>query len=994
MFVFKGLLALQINYPLKIQKMFRTYFTAVVLITIALWLSPVSGQEYEPFKGKVMERMTKSFSDAVEYDLLYPTYKTKGRRIVNEINRYPVLPFDESKVIYKAPLQPSMNFATKEPSPLPDDDFLGLDDSGASIPPDVNGAAGPEHLMITLNTQIRIMDRQGNPISTISTGSFWHPMPGSGGVFDPKISYDHFENRWILIMPSSSDPASSRLMVAVSENHDPTGNWFLYSFVGDPQKTHWFDYPNYGFNHKWIVVSGNMFGGAGVYVALYVLNKQDLYNNATEINFDRFSIYNGFTLVPSVNYDEEEEDIFMVHNAGGNISGFGYLNLWRVTGPVNDPEVVNVGLTGVPDPWNNGSYANYGNFAPQLGSSEKINTVDARMENMILRHGKLWTTHHVYLPVNNPNRCAVQWFELSPLGEIYQWGRVDDPSGLMYYAFATIAVNAKEDVMVGYASFSEQQYASGSYSFRYADDPPNTMRESYQFIDGLAPYYKTFGAGRNRWGDYTATWVDPVDDLDFWTIQQYADLPSSQDRWGTWWAYINIHSEPKADFLTNIETVPVGSGVNFTDKSKFEPVTWHWIFEGGTPAVSYEQHPQNIVYNSAGLYDVTLIVTNDLGTDTLVKENFIDANTTILPEVIFTVSDTIPCMNNTVQLSDHSVYNPVSWQWSFSPDYVTFHDGTDEFSQNPVVTFDYPFTYSVALTATNNNGSASLTKEALIKAGGEPIPFIEDFESRSFMKNGWTIENPDGGKTWDMVQVGGTQPGNLAAYVNIKNYAGLSERDRLISPPMNFYGYKDVSLSFQYAYSQRFAQYTDSLIVYVSADCGDNWQRLLVLGEDGAGSFATAGPTTLDFIPASTGDWCGSDANPACLSLDLSEWSGQSNIKVMFETYNGFGNNILIDNVQVEGTISSVKPVAGSNAQITVFPNPSDGNISLLVEGLTGELKISILDITGRIVLQDVNSASGQERTIHYNLQDRKSGVYFISVENNGNRYVQKFLVR
>jgi PKD repeat protein len=974
--------------------MFRITFFVTLLFTGFAWQNPVSAQDYEPFKGHVQDRMIKSFSDAVEYDLLYPTYKTKGRRIENEIKMYPDLPFDESQVVYKAAGKESFEFISEETSPLPDADFLGLEDSGGAIPPDVNGAAGPEHLMVALNTQIRIMDRSGNTISTVSTGSFWHPMPGSGSVFDPKISYDHFENRWILIMPSSSDPAISRLMVAVSENHDPTGNWFLYSFAGDPLKTHWFDYPNYGFNHKWIVVSGNMFGGAGVHVALYVFNKQDLYNNAFEIDYTRFKIYNGFTLVPSVNYDQEEDDIFMVHNAGGNISGYGYLNLWRVTGPVNDPEIVNIGLTGVPAPWSNGSYSNYGNFAPQLGSPEKINTVDARMENMVYRNGKLWTTHHVYLPANNPSRCAVQWFELSPLGEIHQWGRVDDPTGLMYYAFATIAVNAKEDVLVGYASFSEQQYASGSYSFRSADDPPNSLRQSYQYIDGLAPYYKTFGAGRNRWGDYTATWVDPVDDLDFWTIQQYADLPSSQDHWGTWWAYINIDAAPEANFSADIETVPVGSGVNFTDKSKFEPASWQWIFEGGTPAASYEQHPQNILYNASGLYDVILIVSNALGTDTLVKENFIDASITILPEVIFAVNDTIPCMGNPVIFTDFTVYNPVAWQWSFSPDYVTFHDGTDEFSQNPVVTFDYPFTYSVTLTATNNNGSASLTKDALIKAGGEPIPFTEDFESRSFTAKGWTIENPDGSKTWDLVQVGGTQPGNIAAYVNIKNYAGFSERDMLISPPFNFYGYKDIVLSFQYAYAQRFEQHTDSLIVFLSSNCGESWQRLIALGEDGSQSFATSSPTTGEFIPSSPGDWCGSDSSPVCISLDLSAYDNQSNVRIAFETYNGYGNNILIDNVMIEGTPSAIGYLPATAGLVSVYPNPAVGYIILRTEGLSGNLDVSIIGLSGQTILTEVIFTDGKVATRQFNTQNIKSGVYFMSVENNGNRFVKKFIIR
>ena len=574
------------------MKLFK--FTLLTLLSFLVLSISVLGQNSDTFKGKSTHSTKISFKEIETWDKTHPAPGPKMKRPNKEVFEYPEFPLDNKQILYLEENSETgaVYKGTKDPSPLPDLDFLGLDDSGNSIPPDVNGAAGPEHLMVTLNTQVRIMDRAGNPISTVSTGSFWHPMPGSGGVFDPKVSYDYYENRWILIMPSSSDPTSSRLMVAVSENYDPTGNWFMYAFDADANNTHWFDYPNYGFNDKWIVVSGNMFGD-GWYSAIFILNKADLYNNEPEVEYTRIVSYDGFTFVPAVTYDLEEADIYMVTNAGGNNGGVGYLNLWKVTGDIGNEELVDLGLIGIPEPWSNGSYANGGNFAPQLGTEEKINTVDARMENMVYRNGKLWCVHHIYLPADNPTRCSVQWFELALDGTILQRGRVDDEYGNMCYAFATIAVNAKEDVLIGYGSFSPEQYASSSYSFRDANDPPNTLRDSYQYKDGLAPYVKKFGGNRNRWGDYTATWVDPVDDLDFWTLQQYADLPGSQDQWGTWWAYLNIDAAPKAEFSVNINSVPTGSGVNFTDRSKYSPTDWLWIFEGGTPSTSTDKNPEN-----------------------------------------------------------------------------------------------------------------------------------------------------------------------------------------------------------------------------------------------------------------------------------------------------------------------------------------------------------------------------------------------------------------
>jgi hypothetical protein len=40
-----------------------------------------------------------------------------------------------------------------------------------------------------------------------------------------------------------------------------------------------------------------------------------------------------------------------------------------------------------------------------------------------------------------------------------------------------------------------------------------------------------------RWGDYSATVVDPTDDLTIWTIQEYAKSPSNT--WSTWWTRLD-----------------------------------------------------------------------------------------------------------------------------------------------------------------------------------------------------------------------------------------------------------------------------------------------------------------------------------------------------------------------------------------------------------------------------------------------------------------------
>lgn len=68
-----------------------------------------------------------------------------------------------------------------------------------------------------------------------------------------------------------------------------------------------------------------------------------------------------------------------------------------------------------------------------------------------------------------------------------------------------------------------------------------------------------------------------------------------------------------------------GAAVDFRDNSYnySGAITREWIFEGGSPATSNLQNP-NVTYAQAGKYDVTLIVSNANGSDTLKLEDYIE----------------------------------------------------------------------------------------------------------------------------------------------------------------------------------------------------------------------------------------------------------------------------------------------------------------------------------------------------------------------------------
>jgi PKD repeat protein len=155
---------------------------------------------------------------------------------------------------------------------------------------------------------------------------------------------------------------------------------------------------------------------------------------------------------------------------------------------------------------------------------------------------------------------------------------------------------------------------------------------------------------------------------------------------------------PVADFSGDNSSICEGDQVNFTDLSTNGPTSWQWTFAGGTPASSTSQNPTNIVYSTAGVYDVTLVATNANGNDTELKTGYITVNVcggSVIAD--FTASDTVICEGDAVDFTDMSSGAPTSWQW-------TFTGGTPFTStlQNPTgIVYSTAGSYTVSLYAAN-----------------------------------------------------------------------------------------------------------------------------------------------------------------------------------------------------------------------------------------------------------------------------------------------------
>ena len=183
------------------------------------------------------------------------------------------------------------------------------------------------------------------------------------------------------------------------------------------------------------------------------------------------------------------------------------------------------------------------------------------------------------------------------------------------------------------------------------------------------------------------------------------------------------------------------------------------------------------------------------------------------------------------------------------------------------------------------------------------------------------------------------------------------------------------------------------MIILISDNCGDNWTRLYANGEEGdVGNFATHELIEDPFVPAVAGDWCGAGWGADCITLDLSQWAGENNIKIAFESYDRFNNNLYLDNILI-GPLTDIAENSDGEESLRIFPNPTDGVINILTGNHSGNTKVRIFNMQGIKVFETV-PLKEDDSLIGIDLKKFGKGLYIIEITNNNRLKVEKVVVR
>ncbi|MHA2621192.1 MAG: hypothetical protein V2G42_04530 [bacterium JZ-2024 1] len=414
--------------------------------------------------------------------------------------------------------------------------FNGISFTGLR-PPDPHIAAGLNHLVATVNSDWAIFSKFGTKLFQVSGFSWFSPVNPVSFIFDPKIVYDTFNNRWILLYHVTGSNYS-KWLISVSLTSDPSGCWYLYaldnrlngSALSSP--ANWADYSDISTDGTYIYLSGNQFGFSPQtfhYVKVRVLRTSELYSGAVANWVDYWNMFqtNGewaFTLRPAYNFGSAPPYQYLVNSHWPEDA---QITVWGFKDPFSPtPEVL---WQGVP--------VNYYSFPPDARQPVLpncfIDTIDTRVMGVSWRDGSLWAVQNEGVDWGTRYVSALRLYHLDTntmtlLDDItFGEDNVDYFDGaVMEDASGNLAVVvARSSASINPGAFYSLKPVGGNLIL-----PPGTLRAG-------ASHYNPSGGGctptgrGERWGDYAGNWIDPTDHLTFWIFHEYAVSPT---QWGTW----------------------------------------------------------------------------------------------------------------------------------------------------------------------------------------------------------------------------------------------------------------------------------------------------------------------------------------------------------------------------------------------------------------------------------------------------------------------------
>ncbi len=475
----------------------------------------------------------------------------------------------------KAPVQKDGALQSSVPKgftpniPAPSLTFEGIPVQN-SAPPDTTGAVGPNDYVQTVNSLVRVWDKNGVPRGpAFKLSSLFAPLGGvvaAGDAGDQIVLYDRMANRWLIsqFAFTSQTTPPYHTAIAISKTGDPTGAYWVYDFVMPGNEFP--DYPKFGAWPDGYYYTDRQFTNGGPY------------NGFGCLAFDRSKMLVG-----------DSSATYIYFNAGPNLSqassGMLPTDFYGLTPPpAGSPNVFAVFTDDAfGDPSDAVRLFNFhadfvtpanSTFTERPESPLPMASFDSRNPNgrgdieepapaaaadyldsigdrLMLRLQYLnrggTETLTTCLTVNAGTipapgipptvaqyKAGTRYFILQKTTPGNPYSMQDQgtfsPDSNERWMGSTTLDNAG-NLAVGFSISSTSVFPSINYAGRLAGDPPGTLGQ------GEATMFAGTGVQlgtSNRWGDYSNVSLDPSDDATFWvTNEYYSTSPAAGFAWQT-----------------------------------------------------------------------------------------------------------------------------------------------------------------------------------------------------------------------------------------------------------------------------------------------------------------------------------------------------------------------------------------------------------------------------------------------------------------------------
>jgi len=423
---------------------------------------------------------------------------------------------------------------------------IGLNFAGSKFgtevqasPADGNGAIGPNHFVEFINGRFAVYAKTtGTRVKNSDDVTFWAragvTLTTGYAVSDPRVIYDPVSSRWFASMvdfKTSAPGSANHFLIAVSATSDPTGTWRGISFAPDITTSYFGDFPTLGIDASGVYISAFMFDNAGNSKGSVIdaIPKSSLLTiPPTTTGIKRSGVQSfatrGQVVQPAVTTGSPTtpEVMLAIGDLGLDFKGHDTVVLSETSAlTLGAATTITVPTYFVPiNP-------------PQPNGWDGLDDGDGRISGMVRRVGDIvYGVHGTQIDPNpsstNNGIAALQWFKIDAVSKtLLDTGIIQDPVMDLFYG--SIAANEAGDVVITCNGCSTNTFISSFAYIAHVKDGKLAFSGPKLLKAGTASY-ETDTDITDRWGDYSATSVDPNDPNRFWAIHM---IPIATTIWTT-----------------------------------------------------------------------------------------------------------------------------------------------------------------------------------------------------------------------------------------------------------------------------------------------------------------------------------------------------------------------------------------------------------------------------------------------------------------------------